>query len=667
MSKNYTIKILIVFLLSISQNIFAQTEFCATEILHQQKLASDPNYKANFQEMQLSLQKRIAEKMANDAVSKTENIVYRIPVVFHIIETGEPVSITNNLQNYDIRKAVKTLNENFRAIHSGTDIEIEFALATRSPDCTPTTGINRIDASMITRYVENGINFNGLSEREVKALRYWSNTEYYNVWVVNKIGDGAGGFSAFPGGDPKLDEIVIASQAMAAPAILTHEFGHSFFLYHTFHRAETGNDSSDATDCPLNTDCTRQGDMICDTDPHGRMLLDCLPVNCDRTISKATFENYMSYCRYTDNFTPNQKTRMRASIETSRRELIASLGATPFDSNLPMPACVPTNIGIGSKMGITRFALNELNVVSQGARLEGKNYLDIVCNQEITLDSGSEYPIKVETSLTPHNIKVYVDYNGDGYFTDEGEEITSGNTEEIEGIQTFNSIYKVPYSNIVFNQPLRMRVAASAITDGTATSCEVFKGEAEDYSLTIKKVACTIDAVEIRTQSECNSKTSTYSQSLVISYINQPPTGSLVINGQGFAITESPQTLTLTNLVADGKLVDIIVNFSDDTDCQSVQSGVFTAPSPCISIKSGLSIYPNPTSKEFLYSLNSDIKGEHTIRTFDAIGKLIFEENIIKIEPTLEGIINLEKYAKGMYLLQISNSENTKHIRIVKE
>ncbi|WP_375562284.1 M43 family zinc metalloprotease [Bernardetia sp. OM2101] len=673
MSKNYFTIIFLFFCFLISQVSYSQ-EPCATDILHQQKLASDPAYKANFQKMQLSLQKHIAKKMANDAVSKTENRVYQIPVVVHVIHTGREIDTFYNPSDSSIKKIIKVLNENFRAIYSGADIEIEFVLAKRSPDCTPTTGINRVDGSVLDGYVQRGVSIGaerGVTDQEMKALSVWSNIDYYNIWIINRVAGGrAAGYATYPNTTRnETDGIVIVSQIVnAVSTTLTHEFGHGFFLYHTFYRAEIHGESTDSTDCPENTDCTTQGDEICDTDPHGRMYFsDCKQSNCGILVSQATLNNYMSYCSNRSSFTPNQKIRMRTALETLRGGLLTSLGATPPNQNLSVSACVPTNIGVKTNVGITRFVLDELNIFSQDSEIEQENYFDRTCTQQLILDSDSKQIIKVETSTTLHNVKVYVDYNNDGDFIDEGEEIASGNTEYNGNIQTFNAIYQVPYSDILFNQPLRMRVVASANEDGIATSCQVFNGQAEDYSLIINKVACFIDSIETGTQSECNQETNTYSQSLTINYSNAPPTGNLVINNQSFAITQSPQTITLTNLDSDDKLVNVLASFSDETDCQFIKNDAFTAPHPCIITKKGLFIYPNPTPNEFSYSLSSEREGEHTIQIFDAIGKLVLEEKKIKTGVVLEGTINLETQPKGLYLLQISDSQKTTTVRIVKE
>jgi len=78
-------------------------------------------------------------------------------------------------------------------------------------------------------------------------------------------------------------------------------------------------------------------------------------------------------------------------------------------------------------------------------------------------------------------------------------------------------------------------------------------------------------------------------------------------------------------------------------------------------------VYPNPTPNQFSYSLKTNRKGNHTIRLFDATGRIIVEEIKTKEGAFLEGTINLEKHAAGLYLLQIIDSEKTMTVRILKE
>lgn len=92
---------------------------------------------------------------------------------------------------------------------------------------------------------------------------------------------------------------------------------------------------------------------------------------------------------------------------------------------------------------------------------------------------------------------------------------------------------------------------------------------------------CSISAITAGSQSACDDNTNTYTQDLAITYDGAPGTGSLVVNGQNFAIGASPQTITLTNLTADGQSVNVTAHFSANPACTFTQNNAFTAPTAC--------------------------------------------------------------------------------------
>ena len=93
--------------------------------------------------------------------------------------------------------------------------------------------------------------------------------------------------------------------------------------------------------------------------------------------------------------------------------------------------------------------------------------------------------------------------------------------------------------------------------------------------------ACAISAFSAGTQTACVPATNTYTKQITVTYANAPVTGNLQVNGQNFAITTSPQTVTLTNLVANGLPVNLSASFSTNPTCSFSQNNVFTAPVSC--------------------------------------------------------------------------------------
>ena len=119
---------------------------------------------------------------------------------------------------------------------------------------------------------------------------------------------------------------------------------------------------------------------------------------------------------------------------------------------------------------------------------------------------------------------------------------------------------------IEFNSHVNSGAASCIYTESTGLSCAL---------------PCSISALAAGTQTACDPTTNTYTQEVVVTYSNPPSTGNLVVNGQSFAITTSPQTVTLTNLTANAAVVDVTAQFSDQSTCTLTTPSLFTAPSPC--------------------------------------------------------------------------------------
>ena len=287
---------------------------CGTDAIHQMLMQTDPVYRAGI----LSLEEQIQSILQNPSKLKLLPAVYTIPVVVHVIEDG-----VFNISDVTIQGAIDGLNARFKNI---IDIEIEFCLALRDPDCNLTTGINRVDGTVVTDYATNGIygsatvNPSGASATAVKDLSIWPYTDYYNIWVVNNIGVFAG-YASYPSVENIYDGTVIVWDHMQySSTTLTHEIGHGFFLYHTFEGDNNGDQ------CPPNAVCTVDGDKVCDTPPHRRD--DCSGTNfCTGGSLSLVSANYMSYCPLTTEFVQGQKDRMRAAaIIAPRESLLSSQG-----------------------------------------------------------------------------------------------------------------------------------------------------------------------------------------------------------------------------------------------------------------------------------------------------------------------------------------------------
>jgi hypothetical protein len=333
---------------------------CGFDDLHKKLLATDSAYARQIEQHNIAIRKYIESHPELKKPSARLMAAYTIPVVVHVMHTGGAIGTIYNPSDAQIMGAINYLNQVYAGTYPGMtapapggaagDIEIQFALAQRTPTCGATNGIDRVDASSIPNYTSFGVNSansNGVADLTLKDFARWNAADYYNIWVVNKI-DGAdgtsgqfiAGYAYFAGASASLDgTVMLATQMVSGAKTLPHEIGHALNLYHPFQG------SADNTQCPFNADCTTQGDRICDTDPiyhnfnsgTGVISFACRsganPCASPNNYSINTESNFMSYTTCYTLFTNDQKARMQAAMSLSSRASLVSA------SNMALVPC----------------------------------------------------------------------------------------------------------------------------------------------------------------------------------------------------------------------------------------------------------------------------------------------------------------------------------------
>ena len=481
----------------------SQHESCGSATLHQQLIQSNPDYLKVIEENEKQVQAIIAKRKR----SKTTETVYKVPVVVHVIHTGESVGVGTNLSDATIQAGIDSLNRAFRNQHGqSVDIKIEFELAKRDTNCNATSGIVRVDGTSLADYATHGVRSSGSTgptDAQIKALSRWPNTQYYNIWIVSEFdnnngGAGLQGYAYFPGASAAVDGTVLMANAYTGSAkTLIHEIGHAFNLYHTFEG------DNDGASCPTGNQCgSGAGDCCGDTPPHIRSGSNCNSGGtnaCDGGSSNANFvHNYMDYssdaCQYL--FTSEQKSRMRAAMEGPRASLLFSKALTTTLPSFSMNAasCTPTTQAdglAGNYAGSAKVEIEgKLSVSSGSARTDG-GYLNNAnsCQSSAILELNTTYKFKVTTLGVNHQqVKAYIDWNNDGDFVDAGEEIFSNssilNTVDVDSVN-----FTVP-GTATTGAYIRMRVLDELGTNYGASPisgpCYNSQyGQAEDYVIYI--------------------------------------------------------------------------------------------------------------------------------------------------------------------------------------
>lgn len=330
-----TITLLLLFFTAI--NLFAQqidftnvregesVEYCITH-KKMQELKQNPAFLQQFlQDQQTLLQTE--QMLANQTNPK--RVIYKIPVVFHVLHNGGVENITNaqiidafNILNRDYRM----LNNDANNVHNDfkltnpsatcqpADIEIEFVMATKAPNGTCFSGITRTQSAQ--SYSDNGTaQVNAIVSGNDVYNGQWAGNKYLNIFICGEIGGAAGytftpsnwGGTAMDNGIWILHDYVgsIGTGSTSGSRALTHEVGHWLNLEHTW---GPNNNPGNASSC-------NDDDYVTDT-PNTIGVTSC-NLNENTCGPRANVENYMDYSYCSKMFSTGQKNRMRAALNST--------------------------------------------------------------------------------------------------------------------------------------------------------------------------------------------------------------------------------------------------------------------------------------------------------------------------------------------------------------
>ncbi|MDP6909612.1 MAG: M43 family zinc metalloprotease, partial [Flavobacteriales bacterium] len=227
-----------------------------------------------------------------------------IPVVFHVIhdygsENLSKSSIVNSLEfvNQELRGQNGNLSSvipEFESLIADTEFELRLAKIDANGNCTD--GITRTVSDQTYS-----------ADEDVKDLINWNDgsRRYLQVWLVNTVGSGAGGYTYLPGVvNRHRNGIIIRSGQLGGS--LAHEFGHWLNLKHTW-----GSGNENGVSCG--------NDQVSDTPQTIGSLQEC-NTNQMSCGSLDNVQNHMDYSTCARMFTLGQKARMQSASDSNTGE-----------------------------------------------------------------------------------------------------------------------------------------------------------------------------------------------------------------------------------------------------------------------------------------------------------------------------------------------------------
>lgn len=337
---------------------------------------------AGYSQVEVDVELQRAENVIQKNLSSvqpeyTPEQIYEIPVVFHVLHKGEYLDVTpnfieqpysTNISYQQLVSSIDNLTDRFRntwvpywedadeeanrILPISVDAGIEFRLATRDPNGNPTSGIIRHDMSSDANYMENGL----VTTQTSSDLTYnmetilqetgWPREQYLNIWVVSEInnnngGCGTTGIGTFPTETLEFTDGVIVQwnkigyggfANLSPGGSLAEHIGSYLGLYQTWRNTPTCEAAN------AESDCSSQGDMVCDTPPTPRNCSSMCSSRCtspngepSQLFYPDTINIYPDTYNYMDDtgtnckrrFTQGQVDRMRTTLETLRSGLIS--------------------------------------------------------------------------------------------------------------------------------------------------------------------------------------------------------------------------------------------------------------------------------------------------------------------------------------------------------
>jgi len=590
--------------------------------------------------------------------------VVTIPVVVHVIHSGQAVGTAPNIPDGQVESQITVLNQDFRRLAGtpgfnsnavGADTMVQFALAKVDPDGNPTNGIvrhNLCESSWTTAAINS----------TVKPNTIWDPTLYMNMWSVQFSDPTLLGYAQFPsnstltglntnGGSAETDGVVSNYSYFGSRTIfpgglygdntfdkgrtMTHEVGHYLGLRHIW--------GEDGTPCVA--------DDYCNDTPRAASPNYGCPTgtnSCTTQPGNDMIENYMDY---TDDacmniFTVDQKTRIttvmnnatrRVTLKTSTKDIAIPLFANDAELKLEN-VCTGATGGCGAGTSATI----KVTIYNRGTA----NLTAAVISYNI--NGGTNYTYPWTGSLAPNRF----------------------------------ATFDMPITNAIngtFNGTI---TTANGVTDQRSSNNSVSAA----YTAPAAPTNYTFNNYVFRLQRDRYGSETTWNltnQSGAILYSGGPYTDTAalpaIITQNWTLANNNCYTFTINDAYSDGLCCTYGAGFYDikSTDGATIvasgasfgasESKIFTVnilSNETFDTLNDIYVYPNPTKSILNIAIPSGIEMIKEVTIYNYLGQTIGQKNIVTVDDLA---IDTTNYSSGVYLITVSNGTQTKTLRFIKE
>jgi hypothetical protein len=278
--------------------------------------------------------------------------------------------------------------------------------------------------------------------------------------------------------------------------------------------------------------------------------------------------NAGSACNYTITTTPGAVLVVSAGADQRICDgATATLTATgPTGTTFSWATAGGTPVGVGASVNVSPTVTTTYRVTAAGTCSNSTDDVTIFVADITDISAGTQTACDAGTNTYSQTLTItYTD-------APTGNLIVNG--------QTF-AITASPQSVTLTGLPANGSTVDVTASFESAPACSYTENDVFTAPAACNGAACSITDLSAGAQGACDAGTNTYTQEITVTYSNPPGSGNLTVNGQNFAITASPQTVTLTGLSANGANVNVTASFSADGTCTRTENALFTAPAAC--------------------------------------------------------------------------------------